>query len=554
MQSILTSGKFQKLDRTLTSLNNPTILKAFPANNTIKLLIGSECNDGRPITESWRYKQAKALGIPIIIEKKLKRTVANDESDAELFVDKYKPKSLDDIIGHKEQIKLIIAWLESWNYPKEFNDRVSRGEEKRAILVTGPPGIGKTSTVHLLAKELGYKVTEYNASDVRSISMLRGLIALGVKRLQKEVIVMDEVDELSERGGVGEIAAIIKKTNVPIICIANEKPPKLKPIITVCHDVKFNRPVKSTIATQLLKIIKTEGLEISKAQVEELCEKNGNDIRSILNMLQFYGNDTMDQDNNTKDSLLRLDLFSATQKLMSNKKLKISDADDLVYVDYNMVPLMVQEAYVTAGRDSMDDLERAADLVSNGDLINTQIDKAHDWSLLPHLVTNTTAIAKTVSGPAPFQIFPQLLGKQSKMMKHQRWMETMARVQSLTQWKSSKSMRLDYAAPIQRILLTPLKSEKPDIKGAIQRMSTLKVTRDDLFETLNDVSFDKCEVATKVKTALTREWNKTQKGSTMIKTLGKRKSIMDDIDDIDDIDEDLENQDDLEEEMERLEI
>jgi hypothetical protein len=60
------------------------------------------------------------------------------------------------------------------------------------------------------------------------VATLRGLIALGIQRLRKEVIVMDEIDGLSERGGVGELASILRKTNIPILCIANEKPPKLK--------------------------------------------------------------------------------------------------------------------------------------------------------------------------------------------------------------------------------------------------------------------------------------------------------------------------------------
>jgi replication factor C subunit 1 len=135
----------------------------------------------------------------------------------------------------------------------------------------------------------------------------------------KEVIVMDEVDGLSERGGVGEIASIIKKTSTPIICIANEKPPKLRPIINACLDIKFNRPVKSTIATALLKVAKAEKIEITKLDLEGLCEKNGNDIRSILNNLEFYGADIVESKND-KDYNLRLDLFSATQKLIGNKK------------------------------------------------------------------------------------------------------------------------------------------------------------------------------------------------------------------------------------------
>ena len=322
-----------------------------------------------------------------------------------------------------------------------------------------------------------------------------------MKRLQKEVIIMDEIDGLSERGGVGEIADLIRKSLTPIICIANECPPKLKPILSACTLIKCSRPVKSTIATALLSIAKKEEISITKAELEKLCEENGNDIRSILNRLEFYRG--MDADSN-KDATLRLDLFSATQKLFGNKRATLDQAADFVYVDHFMVPLMVQEAYIAASKGSLDDIVAASEFISDGDLFQKRLMRTQDWSLLPHVVQTTVAAARIVSGPAPFQIFPQLLGKNSRRMKHMRMMEEMSRHQGC----SSTSLRLDRAEWMNRILLTPLNTEKPDIKGAIQRMKEMAVTRDELIESTG-VLFSPVELSTKVKTALTREYNKT---------------------------------------------
>ena len=491
-----------------------------------KLYVGSECNDGRPITESWRYKQALKLGCTIVRKAPVVAEQKHYEAK-DMLVDKYAPKSIADIIGHKEQINQITTWLQSWSdgYPAE-----------RGIIVTGPPGIGKTTTVHLIAESLGYKVTEYNASDTRSVSVLRGLMALGIKRLVKEIIVMDEVDGLSERGGVGEIAAIIKKTSTPIICIANEKPPKLRPIINACIDIKFNRPVKSTIATALLKVAREEKIEITKVDLEGLCEKNGNDIRSILNNLDFYGTDTVESVNN-KDSNLRLDLFSATQKLISNKHLSLDDAASLVFVDYNMVPLMVQEAYIGSSRNSLDDVVRAADFISCGDVMDKRIHRSHDWSLLPHYVQSVVSAAKTVSGPPPFQIFPAWLGKNSKRLKHKRYIDDL----SSKMFCSNESFRLDYAEPLQNILLNPLKADKPDIKAAIKSMDQLRFTRDDIMDNLQEIMFDKVDINTKVKTAFTREYNKAHPDKKAAKTIKKLSA------------DEEENENEEEEEVEELE-
>jgi replication factor C subunit 1 len=510
-----------------------------------KLHIGTECNDGRPITESWRYKQALKLGIPIV--RKAPKVAEEKHYEAkEMFVDKYSPKSITDVIGHKEQINQITTWLQSWDngYP-----------ETRGIIVTGPPGIGKTTTIHLIAESLGYKVKEYNASDTRSVSMLRGLIALGIRRLVKEIIVMDEIDGLSERGGVGEIASIIKKTCTPIICIANEKPPKLRPIINACLDVKFNRPVKSTIATALLKVAKAEKIvmarhslaprEITKVDLEGLCERSGNDIRSILNSLEFYGTDTVES-TNSKDSNLRLDLFSATQRLIGNKRASLDEAANLVFVDYNMVPLMVQEAYIASSRGSLEDACKAAEFISVGDVMDRRIHQKQDWSLLPHFVQNTVAAAKTVSGPAPFQIFPAWLGKNSKRLKHRRYIDDL----SSKVFCSNDSFRLDYAEPLQNIILSPLKADKPDIKTTIKTMDEMRFTRDDIMDNLPEIMFDKFELATKTKTAFTREYNKVHSDKKATKAI--KKLSQNDMD-IDEEEEDEEVQE-LEEDIQMLDL
>lgn len=488
------------------------------------LHVGAKCNDGRPITESTRYQDAIAKGIPIVSQANVRRkrpTVYQKVETKELWVDTYAPRTVSEIIGHKESIQQLTAWLSSWEQ-----------QEHRGVLITGPPGIGKTTTVHLVAQSLGYKVAEHNASDTRSVSLLRGMIALGMKRLQKEVVVMDEVDGLSgggERGGVGELADLIRKTRIPIICIANQTPPKLKPIQSACMTIKFHRPVKSTIATALLGITKKEGLSLTKAELEGMCERSGNDIRAILNHLQFDHGAAGE-----KDANLRLDLFSATQKLLGNKRIGLTEAEDLVFVDYGMVPLMVQEGYLAASRGSLEETAAAAEQISFGDLMNRRLWNTQDWTLLPHVVHSTVATARMVTGPCPFQIFPQVLGKNSRRGKHRRLLEEV----SYLRRRSFQVFRLDEAEMIQRILLQGLTKDKPDIKGIIHRLDTLNLTRDQLMENISENLFTPVEIPTKVKTAFTREYNKGRQT--------KRKRILNDVLEDEDLeDEDLEQDIDL---------
>jgi len=474
------TGNYQHTDTTISILP------------TDELYAGTTCNDGRPIKESWKYKYAMEKGIPIRNTSRKRMGIVKQKK--ELLVEKYKPKVVADIIGHKENIQQITTWLLEWKH----------ASEQKGILVTGPPGVGKTSTVHLIAESLGYHVVEYNASDVRSVSMLQGVMALGMKRLRKEVIIMDEVDGLmggKERSGVGCLADIIRSSTIPILCIANEMSPKMNPLKNVCLHLKFHRPVKSTIATAIMGIAKKEGIAVVKADLETMCEEGGNDIRSILNTLDFYRTNSIAS---KKDESLRLDAFSATQRLMASKQMSIQQAEDLVYVDYSMIPLMVQEAYVSAARDDVEELEKASDLVSHGDLIQTATWKTQDWSLLPLSVANTIAISKAVSGPAPFNIFPQILGKMSKKSKHARYIELLARKERV----SAATMRLTYADPLQTIMVTPLLAEKPNIGVAVDELMKRGWDRDDLLEHLPAVLSTPMEIPTKVKGAITREFTK----------------------------------------------
>jgi replication factor C subunit 1 len=243
--------------------------------------------------------------------------------------------------------------------------------------------------------------------------------------------------------------------------------------------------------------------------------------------LEFYGADCGD-DGGKKDAMLRLDAFSATQKLFANKSADYNTASNLVFVDYNMIPLMVSEAYVAAGKDSLDDIVKAAELVSAGDIMDRRIHQRQDWGLLPHYVASVVSTTKVVKGYAPFQIFPQWLGKNSKRLKHKRWMSDLS--QKLRCGSGVGGMRLDYADALQQIVCGKLAMDKPDIKGAIQILDELGLSRDDLMEAIGDVVLGGIEIPTKVKTAFTREYNKTHTSVGRVKK-GKNVIVVGDEDD-----------------------
>lgn len=167
-----------------------------------------------------------------------------------LWTVRYAPKCTTELIGNHSVYDKLFSWL---NQDKR---------EHKAALLSGPPGIGKTTMAHLAAKLSNYKVLEFNASDCRSKTTIQESIKEVInntvinrdffnskekfkdKQLQRQVLIMDEVDGMSsgDRGGITELISIIKKTKIPIICCCNDRSsPKIRSLANYCLDLRLRR-------------------------------------------------------------------------------------------------------------------------------------------------------------------------------------------------------------------------------------------------------------------------------------------------------------------------
>jgi len=82
------------------------------------------------------------------------------------WIEKYRPKSIKEMIGFESSIITKIK-----NFLENFENKIMSGKlstKERAILLEGPPGVGKTTIVYAIANDLGYSVVELNASDTRT--------------------------------------------------------------------------------------------------------------------------------------------------------------------------------------------------------------------------------------------------------------------------------------------------------------------------------------------------------------------------------------------------
>ena len=115
----------------------------------------------------------------------------------ESWAEKYRPKNLSEIIGNTRTINELKNWAKSW------------GEKmaKKGVILSGPPGCGKTSAALALAKDMGWEVIELNASDARSGNVIEGTAlraglfqTFGSEGIsERNLILLDEADNLYER-------------------------------------------------------------------------------------------------------------------------------------------------------------------------------------------------------------------------------------------------------------------------------------------------------------------------------------------------------------------
>ena len=108
-----------------------------------------------------------------------------------MWQDKYKPRSTRDLVGNTTSIKEINNWLTNWHKLNTTNNNNNNNKDKstgkkssgsskgteKAILISGPPGIGKTTTALLVAKEAGFSTIEFNASDTRNKTAIKEQIS-----------------------------------------------------------------------------------------------------------------------------------------------------------------------------------------------------------------------------------------------------------------------------------------------------------------------------------------------------------------------------------------
>uniref|UniRef100_A0A8C2BGB7 Replication factor C subunit 1 n=1 Tax=Cyprinus carpio TaxID=7962 RepID=A0A8C2BGB7_CYPCA len=492
-------------------------------------------------------------------------TPENDGSSL-LWVDKYRPRSLKNLIGQQGDqscANKLLRWLQNWHKhhsgitkaPAKFGKFGSKddGSGFKAALLSGPPGVGKTTTAALVCEELGYSYVEMNASCTRSKNSLKEVIAESLNNTSiksfytgasqtvssKHVLIMDEVDGMAgneDRGGIQEMIGLIKQSKIPIICMCNDRNhQKIRSLANYCYDLRFQRPRVEQIKGAVMSIAFKEGLKIPPPALNEVILASNQDIRQVLHNLSMWSAKdkvmTYDQakaDANSARKDMKLGPFDVCRKVFASGEesahMTLIDKSDLFFHDYSLAPLFVQENYLhvrpaAAGgnlKNHLVLLSKTADSICDGDLVDKQIRSRQAWSLLP-----TQAIyASVLPGElmrgymSQFPTFPSWLGKFSSAGKHSRIIQELASHMSLKTLSSKEAINLDYLPYLRSAVLEPLQSQGSEGAGqSVQLMDDYDLIKEDV-DNMMEIStwggqpdpYSKLD--SKVKAAFTRAYNK----------------------------------------------
>ncbi|RJQ18237.1 replication factor C large subunit [Candidatus Woesearchaeota archaeon] len=284
----------------------------------------------------------------------------------DLFIQKYKPKSLKDIEGQPT--------AELQNYVQTYAK-----QKKKALLVYGPIGTGKTASVHAMAADLSLELIEINASDVRNKDAILSTIGNAIKQqslFQKgKIILIDEVDGIAgnaDRGGLQTILTVIENSTFPVILTANDVwDQKFSSLRKSCHLVEFQTLNYLSILASLKKICHQEHISFDELALQQLCRESDGDMRAAINDLQVLASDkNISQEEVTKHFQRRTkqSISQALLKVFKTKQLDVAlPAFEDVNEDLDKIFLWMDEN-IPLEYQKTEDLARALDYLSLADV------------------------------------------------------------------------------------------------------------------------------------------------------------------------------------------
>lgn len=199
------------------------------------------------------------------------------------WTEKYRPSTLDEIIGQKQIVSRVKAFVKNKSFPN--------------MIFAGPAGIGKTTCAIAMAREMygndmSAAFKELNASDARGIDVIRGEVkefakTVSIAKVPIKIIFLDEADALTS-----DAQHALRRTmeqfssETRFILSANYASKIIEPIQSRCIVFRFRHLTEDDMRVYIKRVAEGEGLEVDDRAVEALIYVSDGDLRKLTNVLQ----------------------------------------------------------------------------------------------------------------------------------------------------------------------------------------------------------------------------------------------------------------------------
>ncbi len=201
----------------------------------------------------------------------------------EMWAEKYRPKSLKEIINQKEIVDRLKSFVKAKNIPH--------------CIFAGPPGTGKTTAALCLAHDLygkGYRehLMELNASDERGIKIVRETVKTfartrSIGEIPFKILILDEADNMTSDAQQALRRTMERFTETcRFIMIANYSGKIIEPLQSRCAPFRFSYMSQQDQNSYLQRIIKEEKVKILDEGLDAIFEVSGGDLRRATNTIQ----------------------------------------------------------------------------------------------------------------------------------------------------------------------------------------------------------------------------------------------------------------------------